>query len=62
MVSLIKELLEENGSLLEKIMVLLEGREARADINLNGMELKAGKTRVKLAGVIKVTVSQSKKK
>lgn len=58
----IEDVLEDNAELLGKLFSLLEGKETQADINLDGVEFEAGPTRVKLGGVVHVTIVHGKKK
>jgi hypothetical protein len=43
------------GQIIETILKMLEGKEAKAKINLNGVKFKIGKSQVQLAGTIDIT-------
>lgn len=57
-----EDLLEDNIELLQKLVTLMEGKEAKADIKLDGVKFDVGQTEVKLGGTVKVTIVQKKKK
>ncbi len=43
------------SQIIETIFKMLEGKEARARINLNGMKFNIGKSQVQLAGSVDIT-------
>lgn len=59
----VKELMKNKEDLLIKLLDVLEGREARASINLEGVEFLLGDSKVKLGGKVEVSfLPYSKKK
>lgn len=51
----IEELLKNKEEILVKLLEVLEGKETRAKVNLDGIELSAGKSTIKLNGEIEFT-------
>ena len=59
----VKELMKNKEDLLIKLLDVLEGREAKASINLEGVEFLLGDSKVKLGGKVEVSfLPYSKKK
>jgi hypothetical protein len=57
-----EEILKNKEELLLKVIEILEGKEAKAAINLDGVEFKVGKSKVELAGRVEFTFKPSTKK
>ncbi len=51
----IEELMKNKEDFLIKILDVLEGREAKASINLEGVEFMLGQSKVKLGGKVEVS-------
>ena len=49
------ELLKNKEDFLIKILDVLEGREAKASINLEGVEFVLGQSKIKLGGKVEVS-------
>ena len=62
MTGLIEELLKNKEEILVNFLKILEGKEAKARVRLDGVELKAGKTALRLDGEIEFTFVPTKKK
>jgi hypothetical protein len=58
----IEEILKDKEALLLKLLEILEGREAKARLNLDGIEFKVGKSAVKLNGKIEISFVPIEKK
>lgn len=52
----IEEILKNKEDLLTKFLSIVEGKETKANINLDGIEFKVGKTSVQLNGNIEFTL------
>jgi len=52
---LIEELLKNKEEILVSFLKILEGKEAKAKVRLDGIELKVGSTALKLDGEIEFT-------
>jgi len=52
---LIEELLKNKEELLVKFLEIMEGKESRAKIDLDGVEFLVGQSRVKLKGAVEFT-------
>jgi hypothetical protein len=57
----IEELMEKKGEMAIKLLDLLEGKEVKTSMNLEGITLNVGKTKVKLDGEIVFTLSRKSK-
>ncbi len=55
----IEELLKNKEELLTKFLSIIEGKETKANVNLEGVEFKIGKTSVQLNGNVEFTVVPS---
>ncbi|MBI4019843.1 MAG: hypothetical protein HY367_00810 [Candidatus Aenigmarchaeota archaeon] len=53
---IVEELLKEKEEIIVKLIQVLEGKTAKARINLNGVQFKVGKTSVKLEGSVDLTI------
>ncbi len=51
----IEELLKNKEEILVRLLEVLEGKETRAKVNLDGIELSVGKSTIKLNGEIEFT-------
>ena len=60
--SIIQQLLENREEFILKVLDLIEGKEAKTRLNLNGVKLKFGKADVKLEGNIEISVMPVTKK
>ncbi len=58
----IEEVLKDKEALLLRLLEILEGKEAKAKLNLDGVEFKIGKSAVKLHGKIEITFVPLEKK
>jgi hypothetical protein len=56
---IVEELLKNKEELLVKFLSLMEGKETKANVNLDGVKFKVGKTSVELNGNIMFTVVPS---
>jgi len=56
-----EEIMEKKGDLLIKFLDLMEGKEVRTTMNLDGVQLNVGKTIIKLDGEIVFTVLRKPK-
>ncbi len=52
---LIEEILKNKEELLVKFLEILEGKESRAKVNLDGIEFHIGESAVKLKGTVEFT-------
>ena len=59
---MIEEILKNKEELLIKFLEILQGKESRAKINLNGVQFKVGKSVVKMNGTIDLQFIPEKKK
>ena len=60
---IIEEVLKNKEEILVRLLEVLEGKETRARVNLDGIELSMGKSSIKLNGEIEFTfVPLDKKK
>jgi hypothetical protein len=59
---IIEEVLKNKEEFLIKILEILEGKEARTRINLDGVEFKIGKSKIKVNGNIEFVVIPFEKK
>lgn len=57
----VEELLKHKEEILIKFLEILEGKESKAKIDLNGIELKVGESVIKLDGSIEFTLIPVKK-
>jgi hypothetical protein len=55
----IEEILKNKEDLLTKFLSIVEGKETKANVNLDGIEFKVGKTSVQLNGTVEFTVVPS---
>jgi hypothetical protein len=51
-----EELVENKEELLVKFLSIIEGKETKANVKLDGVKFKVGKTSVELNGSIEFTV------
>lgn len=51
----IEEILKNKEEILVKLLELIEGKEAKATVNLDGIEFHIGKSAVKLKGNVELT-------
>jgi hypothetical protein len=56
MTGIIEEVLKNKEDLIVALFKVLEGKEARAKVNLNGVKFNIGKSSVKMEGSIEFTV------
>jgi len=56
-----EELLEKKGDIIVKLLDIIEGREVKTKMELSGVELKFGKTDIKLDGEIIFTLARKPK-
>lgn len=59
MMGVIEEILKNKEDLLTKFLSIVEGKETKANVNLDGIEFKVGKTSVQLNGNIEFTLVPS---
>lgn len=52
---LIEEILKNKEEILVSFLKVLEGKEAKAKVNLDGIEFHVGKSAIKLKGTIEFT-------
>ncbi len=57
----IEELMEKKGDLIMKLLDIIEGKEIKTKMNLDGVELRIGKTDIKLDGEIVFTLARKSK-
>jgi hypothetical protein len=50
------DIVKDKEEFLEKLLEILEGKETRTKINLNGVEFKVGKSKVKVNGNIEFII------
>ena len=60
--SFFEEILKNKEELLIKFLEVMEGKEARAKVNLDGVKFKVGKTDILLNGSVEFTVIPPKTK
>jgi len=60
--SVLEEVLKNNSDLLVKIIDLMQGKEVKATVNLNGVEFKVGDSKVSLGGKIELAFAPFAKK
>lgn len=58
---IIEELMEKKGDLIMKLLDIIEGKEIKTKMNLDGVELRIGKTDIKLDGEIVFTLARKSK-
>jgi len=58
----LEEVLKNKEELLVKFLEILEGKEAKASVNLDGIEFRVGKSRVKVSGNVEFTFVPFEKK
>ena len=56
MSGIIEEILKNKEELLVALFKVIEGKEARAKVNLNGVKFNIGKSSVKMEGTIELTL------
>lgn len=59
---MIEEILKEKGELLEKFIEIIEGKEAKTRINLDGIKFKVGKSVVQMNGSVELVFIPLEKK
>jgi len=59
---IIEEVLKNKEEIVIRLLSILEGKETSAKVNVDGVELQLGKTKVKLSGEITFTIVPLKKK
>lgn len=52
---IIEEILKDKEELLEKFLQIIEGKEARTRVNLDGVSFKLGKSTVRMNGSVEFT-------
>ena len=52
---MVEEIMKNKEDLLIKLLDVLEGREAKASVNLEGVEFMLGKSKIKLGGKVEVS-------
>ena len=52
---MIEEILKNKEELLIKLLDVLEGKEAKAKVNLDGVEFNLGESKVRLEGTLEFT-------
>ncbi|MBL7160915.1 MAG: hypothetical protein ISS93_03650 [Candidatus Aenigmarchaeota archaeon] len=52
---LVEEILKNKEELLVKFLEILEGKESRAKVNLDGIEFHVGQSAVKMKGTVEFT-------
>jgi len=52
---IIKDIMKNKEDLLIKLLDVLEGREAKAAINLDGLEFMLGESKIRLGGKVEVS-------
>jgi len=57
-----EEMIQNKDELIAKILQLLQGREAKTKINLDGVEFKIGDVALKVDGKIDITIAPFAKK
>ena len=62
MVDIIEEILKNKEEFLLKVLEILEGKEAKTKINLDGVEFKIGKSKIKVNGNLEFVVIPFDKK
>lgn len=55
----IEEILSNKEELLTKFLSIIEGKETKANVSLDGIKFKVGKTSVELNGNVEFTVVPS---
>jgi len=58
---MIEELLGKNSEIIAKIFDLIEGREVKTRINLDGVTFTIGKTKINLSGEVEFGLLRKKK-
>ncbi len=58
----LEKMLKDKGDLIETILKLLEGREAKATLNLDGIKFKVGNSSVAVNGKVELTLVPVDKK
>ncbi len=59
---ILEEILKNKEGLLIKFLDIIEGKETRANVNLDGVQLKFGKTALQLSGNVQISVVPLAKK
>lgn len=59
---IIEEVLKNKEEILIKLLEVMEGKEASASVNLDGIELAVGKSAIKLKGSVEFTFVPIKEK
>ena len=59
---IIEEVLKNKEEILVRLLEVLEGKETKARVNLDGIELSMGKSTIKLNGEIEFTFVPLQKK
>lgn len=54
--TVIEEIINNKEELIVKLLEILEGKETKTKITLDGVEFKFGKTKVKAEGDIELTI------
>ncbi|MBU0530419.1 MAG: hypothetical protein ABIH52_02990 [Candidatus Aenigmatarchaeota archaeon] len=58
---MIEEILGKNAGALMKLFELIEGKEVKTKVNLDGVEFKVGKTSIVLNGEVEFSLVRKKK-
>ena len=56
MMNVIEEIIKNKEELFVKILQLLEGKEAKTTVNLDGVEFDIGNSKIKVNGKIEFTI------
>jgi hypothetical protein len=59
---ILEEIVKNKGEIIVSLLSIMEGKETTSKVNLDGVELQLGKTKIKLAGQITFTVVPPKNK
>ncbi|HJW97065.1 MAG TPA: hypothetical protein VJ485_02780 [archaeon] len=62
MANSLEQILRNNEDLIIRFLEILEGKETKAKVNLDGISFKVGKTDVLVSGMVEFTVMPQKKK
>lgn len=62
MTDIIEEIIKNKEEFLLKLLEILEGKETKTKINLNGIEFKVGDSRIKVSGNIEFVIVPFEKK
>jgi len=57
-----EEMVKDKGQFIEKILEILEGKETRTKINLDGVEFKIGNSKIRVSGNVEFVIVPFEKK